>query len=632
VGVLVTSPWLAVVVPMLLATLVAGVGARGRRVAPWLSMIGPIAVTLVGIAGITTARVLGEMRGAVVSAGGYEWFRVGQTVIRLGWTVDRLGAVMLVVVGVVAFLVMLFSVGYMAHDEGYVRYFALLSLFTASMSLLVIADGFVSLFAGWELVGACSYLLIGFWYRKPSAAAAAIKAFLVTRVGDVGLLVGIAILWAGTGGVTYVAVFERMGALSATALTAAAVLIAIGAMGKSAQFPLHIWLPDAMEGPTPVSALIHAATMVAAGVFLVARTWPIFEASPVARAVLLAAGLISALGAATAAVAQTDIKKVLAYSTISQLGFMFVALGCGAWVAAFFHLVTHAAFKALLFLGSGSVIHGTDTQEIREMGGLRRVMPITFVTWVVGSLALAGVWPLAGFFSKDEILSAGFATSPFVGITLVATAGVTAFYIARTTRLVFFGDYRGEGRPHEGPWTMTAPLVVLAVLAAVLGLAATGLARLLAETPAGIDPAIAVPALAVTLAGLVGGWFVVGHGASSDERLEATLGRLWPAMRSAWGWNALVTGPLVSGLVAAVRVTYAFVDRLLIDGIVEGAAIVTRKAGSGLANLQSGNLSAYAVLVVLGAFFLISGLFNGTLLLIGFGAVVVAAVVASVGK
>ncbi len=631
-GGLVTNPWLAVAVPMLLAALVAGIGARGRAVAPWLSMIGPALVTLIGIAGITAGRVLGEMRGAVVSAGGYEWFRIGQTVMRLGWTVDRLGAVMLVVVGVVAFLVMLFSVGYMAHDEGYVRYFALLSLFTASMSLLVIADGFVSLFAGWELVGACSYLLIGFWYRKSSATAAAIKAFLVTRVGDVGLLLGIAVLWAGTGSVGYVAVFERMGAMGAAALTAAAVMIAIGAMGKSAQFPLHIWLPDAMEGPTPVSALIHAATMVAAGVFLVARTWPIFEASPTARVVLLGAGLISALGAAMAAVAQTDIKKVLAYSTISQLGFMFVALGCGAWVAAFFHLVTHAAFKALLFLGSGSVIHGTDTQEVREMGGLRRFMPVTFVTWVVGSLALAGVWPLAGFFSKDEILAAAFATSPFIGITLVATAGVTAFYIARTTRLVFFGDYRGEGHPHEGPWVMTAPLIILALLVAVLGLAAAGLARLLAETPEGIDLAVALPTLAVTAAGLAAGWFAASKGAASDEKLEASLGRLWPAMRSAWGWDALVTGPIVSGLVAAIRITYAFIDRLVIDGIVEGSAIVTRKAGSGLANLQGGNLSAYAVLVVLGAFFIVTGLFNGTLLLIGFGAVIAAAVVASVGK
>ncbi len=631
-GTLITNPWLAVAVPIVLGALVAVAGQRGRTAAPWLSMIGPGVVTLVGVAGLAATKVLGEMRGAVVSAGGYDWFAIGQTVMRLGWTVDRLGAVMLVVVGVVAFLVMLFSVGYMAGDEGYVRYFALLSLFTASMSLLVIADGFVSLFAGWELVGACSYLLIGFWYKKPSAVSAAIKAFLVTRVGDVGLLLGIAILWAGTGSLSYVGVFERMGALGAAALTTAAVMIAIGAMGKSAQFPLHIWLPDAMEGPTPVSALIHAATMVAAGVFLVARTWPIFEASPVARTVLLAAGLISAFGAATAAVAQTDIKKVLAYSTISQLGFMFVALGCGAWVAAFFHLVTHAAFKALLFLGSGSVIHGTDSQEIREMGGLRRSMPITFVTWVVGSLALAGVWPLAGFFSKDEILAAGFATSPFVGITLVATAGVTAFYIARTTRLVFFGDYRGEGHPHEGPWVMTVPLIVLAILAAVLGFAATALARMLAETPEGIELIIALPTLAVTFAGLAAGWIVARNGAESDEKLEASLGHLWPAMRSAWGWDAFVTGPVVSGLVAVVRIVYAFVDRLIIDGIVEGSAIVTRRAGSGLANLQGGNLSSYAVLVVLGAFFVVAGLFNGTLLLIGFGAVVVAAIVVAVGK
>ncbi len=454
----------------------------------------------------------------------------------------------------------------------------------------------------------------------------------MTRVGDVGLLLGIAILWAGTGSVSYLAVFDRMGALGATALTWAAVMIAIGAMGKSAQFPLHIWLPDAMEGPTPVSALIHAATMVAAGVFLVARTWPLFEASPAARMVLLVAGLISALGAATAAVAQTDIKKVLAYSTISQLGFMFVALGCGAWVAAFFHLVTHAAFKALLFLGSGSVIHGTDTQEIREMGGLRRSMPVTFWTWIVGSLALAGVAPFAGFFSKDEIIAAAFGTSPLVGVVLIATAGVTAFYVARTTRLVFFDEYRGEGHPHEGPWVMTLPLIVLAALSTVLGFVGVSLARLLAETPEGIDWALALPTLVVTLAGLAGGWFALRSGAESDEQLEASLGRLWPAMRSAWGWNALITGPVVGGLVAIVRGTYAIVDRFLIDGLVEWSAILTGKMGSGLANLQTGNLSSYGILVVLGAFFLIGGLFTAWLIPIGFVAIIAAAAVASVGK
>ncbi len=628
---LLTAPWLAFAVPLALAVVVAVAGRAGRVAAPWVSMLGPAVVTAVGVTGIASARVLGELRGAIVSTGGFDWFHIGQTVLRVGWTVDRLGAVMLVVVGVVAFLVMLFSVGYMAHDEGYVRYFALLSLFTASMSLLVLADGFVALFAGWELVGACSYLLIGFWYRKPAAASAAIKAFLVTRVGDVGLLLGIAILWAGTGSVAYAAVFERMELLGVAALTTAAVLIAIGAMGKSAQFPLHIWLPDAMEGPTPVSALIHAATMVAAGVFLVVRTWPLFEASPLARAVLLGAGLISAIGAALAAVAQTDIKKVLAYSTISQLGFMFVALGCGAWVAAFFHLVTHAAFKALLFLGSGSVIHGTETQEVREMGGLARRMPVTFATWVVGSLALAGVAPLAGFFSKDEIVAAAFHTSPFIGVALIATAGVTAFYTARTTRLVFWDDYRGTGHPHESGLVMTVPLVILAGFTLVLGFAAAALAGLLGEAGEGIDWAIALPTLAVTAVGLVAGWVLMRRGAESDEAMEASLGGLWGAMRSAWGWDALVTGPIVRALVGLARGTYAFIDRLLIDGAVEGVAALTQGAGRVMAALQTGNLSSYAVLVVLGAFFLVAGLFDGRLLLVGFATVIVAAVVVAVG-
>ena len=326
---------------------------------------------------------------------------------------------MLLVVGTVALMVMVFSIGYMAEDPGRVRYFALLSAFTGSMTLLVIGDSFATLFIGWELVGACSYLLIGFWYQKPSAMKAAVKAFLTTRVGDVGLLFGLAVLWSATGSLGYTRVMEGLPQMAPPVVTTAAVLLAIGAIGKSAQFPLQIWLPDAMEGPTPVSALIHAATMVAAGVFLVARVWPLFEAAPAARTLLLAVGLISALGAALAAIPQRDIKKVLAYSTISQLGFMFAALGVGAWAFAFFHLMTHAAFKALLFLTSGSVIHGSGTQDMREMGGLRKEMPFTFAAWLVGMFALVGFWPMSGFFSKDAILDAVWLAVPIAGLASV---------------------------------------------------------------------------------------------------------------------------------------------------------------------------------------------------------------------
>ena len=360
---------------------------------------------------------------------------------------------------------MVFSVGYMAEDEGWNRYFALLALFTGSMSLLVIADSFVGLFIGWELVGACSYLLIGFWFRKPSAAAAATKAFLTTRVGDVGLLVGLAVLWWATGSLAYQEVVARIEPMPAGLLLAAAVCLAIGAMGKSAQFPLHAWLPDAMEGPTPVSALIHAATMVAAGVFLIVRVWPIFELAAGAREMVLVVGVISALGGSLIALVQRDIKKVLAYSTISQLGFMFAALGVGAWAAAFFHLMTHAAFKGLLFLASGSVIHGSGTQDLHEMGGLRAKMPVTFATWTVGALALAGIPGFAGFFSKDAVLDAVLRDAPLAGWALLAASALTAFYMARSTRLAFGGrPVRPDAHPHESPASMAAPLVALAAL------------------------------------------------------------------------------------------------------------------------------------------------------------------------
>ncbi len=408
--------------------------------------------------------------------------------------------------GVVALCVVVFSVGYMADDKGWNRYFALLSLFTGSMSLLVIADSFVGLFIGWELVGACSYLLIGFWFEKPTAAAAAVKAFLTTRVGDVGLLVGLSVLWWATGSLAYQEVIARIEPMPAGLLQAAAICIAIGAMGKSAQFPLHAWLPDAMEGPTPVSALIHAATMVAAGVFLIVRVWPIFELAPGARELVLAAGAISALGAALIAVVQRDIKKVLAFSTISQLGFMFAALGVGAWAAAFFHLVTHAAFKGLLFLGSGSVIHGSGTQDLHEMGGLRKAMPVTFATWLVGALALAGIPGFAGFFSKDAVLEAVLHDAPVAGWALLAASALTAFYMARATRLAFFGSTPAEAHPHESPRSMLGPLVVLAALAVGLGWFGSQMAELLG---AEAEPlALGVSALAVTLAlaGGTAGW------------------------------------------------------------------------------------------------------------------------------
>ncbi|MDZ4180812.1 MAG: NADH-quinone oxidoreductase subunit L [Coriobacteriia bacterium] len=583
--------WLVVAFPAILALVVALAGrVIGAHVA-WLSMLAPALVTLAGLAVLTSD---------VPAAGSAVEWLPGSATIGLGWAADGLTGVMLVVVGFVTLCVMLFSVGYMSGDHGIVRYYALLCLFTAAMSLLVIADGLIGLFVGWELVGASSYLLIGFWFAKPGAAAAAVKAFLTTRVGDIGLIFGIVLLWRETGALDYATVLPAAAGLAPEMATAAALLLAVGAIGKSAQFPLHIWLPDAMEGPTPVSALIHAATMVAAGVFLIARTWPLFEVSTVAQMVLLAVGAFTALAAATIAVAQRDIKKVLAYSTISQLGFMFAALGAGAWGVAIFHLVTHAAFKALLFLGSGSVIHGTGTQDLRQMGGLRRSMPVTAATWIVGSAALAGVFPLAGFFSKDEILHSVWAAAPLPGAMLFAASALTAFYITRATMLAFFGDYRGSGHPHEGGLSMSLPLLSLAVPAAFLGWFAAPLAGAIGSHAEEIHLATALVSTLIALVGISAGIALFRGGVSADEALERKAGSVWVTLGNAYRFDALVNATVVRPVIAISDAIYTFVDRTLIDGAAEGAGKLARTTGSAFSKLQSGDMQWYASLAVTG--------------------------------
>ncbi len=601
---LVAAPWLAVAVPMVLAVLIGLLGRYAKSLVPWVAMIGPLLVLGLG------AGALGVIPGGVpasvepwtsqlASSGSAVWFGVGELTLTVGWAVDTLAALMLLVVGTVALMVIVFSIGYMAEDPGRVRYFALLSAFTGAMTLLVVGDSFTTLFIGWELVGACSYLLIGFWYQKPSAMAAAVKAFLTTRVGDVGLLFGLAVLWASTKSLGYVPVMAGLPSMAPTALTAAAVLITIGAIGKSAQFPLHIWLPDAMEGPTPVSALIHAATMVAAGVFLVARTWPLFEAAPTARTVLLAAGLISALGAGLAAIPQRDIKKVLAYSTISQLGFMFAALGVGAWAFAFFHLVTHAAFKALLFLTSGSVIHGAGTQDMREMGGLRREMPVTFAVWAVGVLSLVGIYPLAGFFSKDGILDVVWAAIPLAAVVLLTTAFITGVYSGRATRLTFFGARRGAGHAHESPLSMLVPLVVLAVPAALLGFAGDWIFMRLGEHPEPLSLPISAVAVTLGLVGLGIGW-MLERGENADQALQERLGGFWKAGSVGFGWDGLAMRFVATPVAVGCRILWAVVDRFLIDGVVEGMATIAQWAGGVVSRLQSGDAQWYGALIATG--------------------------------
>ena len=588
---LLSNAWIAVAVPLVVAFVVGLLGSRFKSAIPWVSMLSPVIVAATGIAALLSEG----------SYGGSIGWLFGEQGITLGWQIDGLVAIMLTVVGVVATMVMLFSVGYMHGEEGLPRYFASLSLFTASMTLLVISDGFLGLFVGWELVGACSYLLIGFWFHKKSAAAAAVKAFLVTRVGDVGLLLALALLWREVGSLAYVDVFAGVHSFDSAFVTTVALLLFVGAAGKSAQFPLHIWLPDAMEGPTPVSALIHAATMVAAGVFLIARTWPIFEASETALSVVLFIGAFTALMSATIAVAQSDIKKVLAYSTISQLGFMFAALGAGAWVAAIFHLTTHAAFKALLFLGSGSVIHGSDTQDMREMGGLLKKMPVTGVTWIIGSAALAGVPLLAGFFSKDEILHAVWGANTAAGLALFAASLLTAFYITRATRLTFFGEYRGNAHPHEGGWVMTLPLIVLAVPAVTLGFASHWFAETLGEHAESLSMVTATASSLVALAGITLGCFVYREGAASDIDIENRLGRTWSTLRAAYYFDEFVHITIVRPVFAISRWLYEMIDRRLIDYIVEGVGSGSKVLGRVGALLQNGEAQWYAAMMGAGA-------------------------------
>ncbi len=413
----------------------------------------------------------------------FSWLIIeGGITIHFGLIIDSLTVLMLIVVTLVSLMVQIYSQGYMHGDPGYHRYYAYISLFTASMLGLIMADNLLLMFVFWEMVGLCSFLLIGFWFHRPAAASAAKKAFIVTRIGDFGFLGAILLLFSETGTLDIAALIDKapdlavMSFLGASVLTLAALGIFLGAMGKSAQFPLHVWLPDAMEGPTPVSALIHAATMVAAGVFLVARMFPLFEHSETALLTVAVIGGLTAIFAASIGLVMTDIKRVLAYSTISQLGYMMLGLATGGIAVGIFHLFNHAFFKALLFLGAGSVNHATGTFDMRQMGGLRKVMPWTYATFLIASLSIAGIWPLAGFWSKDEILVSSLGNQPILFVLALITVFMTAFYMFRVVFLTFGGEYRGSSggshssRPHESPPVMVRPMVVLAVLAVGSGL------------------------------------------------------------------------------------------------------------------------------------------------------------------
>src|SRR5919107_5778929 len=470
--------WLAVALPLLGFLVNGGLSLRRPQAKNLVSGVG--VGVLVG-AFVVSAAVFLEMwahpphQPIIVNL--WRWLPVGALQIDMGFQLDQLSAVMLLIVTGVGSLIHVFSVGYMKEDPGYARYFAYLNLFVAFMLVLVLGSSFPVMFIGWEGVGLCSYLLIGFWFSDKVNADAGKKAFIVNRIGDFGFLVAMFMIWLSLGTLTFTGMVERAPAVFAARsgmVTAITLFLFLGCTGKSAQIPLYTWLPDAMAGPTPVSALIHAATMVTAGIYMIARSNALYLHADVTNNIIAIIGAATALLAATIALKQNDIKKVLAYSTVSQLGYMFLALGTGSYVAAVFHVMTHAFFKALLFLGSGSVIHAVSgQQDIRFMGGLRNHMKITYVTFFIGCLAIAGIPPFSGFFSKDAILLSAFEHNIFLYVVGLLTAGLTAFYMFRLLFITFFGGFRGTEEQrhhiHESPWAMTLPLIILAILSVIGG-------------------------------------------------------------------------------------------------------------------------------------------------------------------
>jgi len=553
------------------------------------------------------------MNGEVISEVWFKWLVSGGFSATFGGYVDSLTAVMLLVVTLVSLLVHIYSVGYMGEDPGYDRFFAYLGLFTFSMLVLVLSPNFLQLFFGWEAVGLSSYLLIGFWFKKKSAADAAVKAFLMNRVGDFLFILGVATVFWVFGSLDFQEVFSKVPQASVKELSLIALLLLGGAIGKSAQFPLHTWLPDAMEGPTPISALIHAATMVAAGVFMVARCSPIYEASSVLTVVGVI-GVVTAFGAATIGLTQFDIKRVLAYSTLSQLGYMFAALGVGAYVYAMFHLFTHAFFKALLFLGSGSVIHGMGgEQDIRKMGGLFKHMKVTAVTFIIGALALSGIPPLAGFFSKDKIITSAFAEGHVVfWFLLTAGAFLTSLYMGRLIFLVFFGEERfGEEKRkklHESPYVMTVPLVVLALFSILAGFLGGWFERFVGRSVPNVstelshssEVVLVALSILLSLLGLLLAACIYLWGKFSPERIASSFGFLYRLVYNKYYFDEIYNFVFVRGVGFVTGRILSFFDRYVIDGIVNGLATVAKGSSELLRLTQTGVVNTYVAYFVLG--------------------------------
>ena len=575
------------------------------------------------------------------------WFRSGTFSVDFAFYLDQLSLVMLLVVTGVGFLIHIYSVGYMWEEEGYYRFFAYLNLFMFFMLMLILSNSYLGMFIGWEGVGLASYLLIGFWFTKDSAAAAGKKAFIVTRIGDCGFLIALFLLVQHFGTLNFTQVFDKVRPFApenagAGFLTAIALLLMVGACGKSAQLPLYVWLPDAMEGPTPVSALIHAATMVTAGVYMVSRSHMIFERAPVALTVVAVIGTLTAFFASTIGVAQMDIKKVLAYSTVSQLGYMFMACGVGAFSAGIFHLMTHAFFKGLLFLAAGSVIHGIGgEQDMRKMGGLKSYIPWTFMTMGIATLAISGIPPFAGFWSKDEILWKAFSSehgSWIYWLIGLITAFITSFYMFRLLFMTFWGDYRGaqgddhghdspgsshghdghgHGEPHESPMVMLVPLMILALLSVVGGLVGigdrfdhflspvfgTGIAEAAGEAASKATEYILMGiSVLVAVLGLLLAYFLYVSRPHLPQKIAASLNGFYETVLHKYYideiYAAVFVKPLIEG---STQILWQGIDRKVIDDTINNAADGAKHVSDEVRHMQSGNLRSYAGWIAAGA-------------------------------
>jgi NAD(P)H-quinone oxidoreductase subunit 5 len=647
--------WLIPVLPLIGAAVVGlGLISFNRTVNRLRKPVALFLITSVGAAAVLSYAVLAQqLAGAAPTEVLFNWASAGTFTLEMGFRVDALGAVMLALVTTIAVLVMVYSDGYMAHDKGYVRFFTYLALFSSSMLGLVISPNLLQIYVFWELVGMCSYLLVGFWYDRDGAANAAQKAFVVNRVGDFGLLLGILGLFWATGSFG----FEQVGTGLQAAIANGSVsngiavllclLVFMGPMAKSAQFPLHVWLPDAMEGPTPISALIHAATMVAAGVFLVARLQPVYVPFPEVQLVVAVIGTITLFLGASIALTQMDLKKGLAYSTVSQLGYMMLAMGCGAPVAGMFHLVTHAFFKAMLFLGSGSVIHAMEevvghepvlAQDMRLMGGLRKHMPITSSTFFIGCLAISGIPPLAGFWSKDEILGQAFGSFPVLWAAGFITAGMTAFYMFRLYFLTFEGSFRGNDKamqaqlmaaagkgsdehaddhghahaehPHESGWQMAMPLAVLAVpsvLVGLLGVPWNSRFGFLLDPHEAAEVAehfswgeflpLAGASVAISVVGI--SVAVLAYSLRKIDLGTAVAAR-FPTINAflanKWYLDAINDKLFVQGSRKLAR-SVLEVDSKVVDGVVNLTGLVTLGSGEGLKYFETGRAQFYALIV-----------------------------------